>query len=132
MKSTHNILIDLRNNLGYPKEDGGVCVLYAEKGIDAFLLGKEEYAIFNNRINFIEKNHETLVKLIQQTRSNIVTRIESAKKINTLPPKISQDEIQLLEVAAFIEQGELYQSPGEYNRVFGKPLSQTHLMEISS
>jgi len=72
MLSLHNILIQLRNNLGYIKEDEGVCVLYAETAMDAFLLG--EYGAFKTRCDYIKNNHQHLPAVFK--------RIEEENRLN--------------------------------------------------
>ena len=142
MLSFHEILIKLRNDLGYKTKDEGVCALYAEKAIDAFLVGEYE-TVFKARVDYIEKNYEQLPALLQRVKEE-----RKAKSIDSLSAKgeksdrggadelrqralLSQERQMIYEVAAFIEQGELYMHPVEYPGFFGESLSQGHVQRIS-
>ncbi len=142
MPRFHNILIQLRNDLGYKREDEGVCVLYAETATDAFLLG--EYNAFKKRCNYIVKNYKHLPaffkRMEEENRLNARSFVSSRgrKTRKKMPyavlkrPISSQDRNILQEIMAFMDQGELYLNPNLYSDFFGRRLSQAHIKEISS
>ena len=133
MLTLHAILIQLRNDLGYKKQDEGVCALYAQKGIDAFLVGEYE-SVFKPRCEYIEKNYSQLPDFLQRAKKQIKDKahsheqaIEAKECAAAATPQqlFTSDELQMIfEVAAFIEQGELYYNPQDYSSIFGKLLYQ--------
>lgn len=137
MSTFHSKLISLRKALGYKSNistDRGSCGHYAEKAIDAWLVGPHGYNTFLKRREFIEKNYELLPAMIQKIRNDVKVR---AKKINNdrdiftcRNVILTEEEYQVLDVAAFME-GDLYQYPELYKSVFNKSLSQSQTTKIS-
>ncbi len=132
MPSFHKILLDLRKKMGYKYEALGVCALYEEKAIDAFLIG--EYSIFTQRCAFIEKNYMHYPALLQKAKDNIIKQARLVEK--KIAPQLSLNKLYtdyqiLFDIAAFIDQGELYHHSIEYKDVFARPLRQHQSQEIS-
>src|SRR3990167_7112873 len=145
MPTFHEILIKLRNDLGYRgASDEGVCVLYAEKAIDAFLVG-EYKTVFKKRCEYIKSNYGQIPALLQRIKEETKAGLKANPAaffqaesrgggLSRTPPQkpITEETRQMIyEVAAFIEQGELYLNPDVYSGVFGQLLSQTHTQIIS-
>jgi len=135
MGTFHSKFKALRNALGY-RNDGdsttGSCTHYAEMAINAWLLGPTEYAVFLKRRQLIDSQYETLAGDIQAIWQKLKKAPPTAKetKEGAASRSITPDEQEKLDVAAFME-GDLYQEPRQYHRVFGKPLGQTHAALIS-
>ena len=66
----HTILLQLRNESGYKNKEDGACILYAEKGIDAFLVG-EYKTTFIKRREYIEEKYESWPGLFQAAKKQI-------------------------------------------------------------
>ena len=139
MLTFHQILMKLGNDLGYRENNDGVCVLYAEKAIDACLIG--EYDVFNKRCIYIANHYLELPALLQRVKdetkasvkpTTFFPPIREEATSDTLRPILSDVRQLIFDVAAFIEQGELYQKPSLYRGVFGRQLSQMQCQEISN
>ena len=141
MMSLHHILIQLRNNLGYQRNDRGVCVLYAEKAVDAFLVGQYK-TVFQKRCEWIAENHSEWPSLLQKARAETkalsliksTPAQESDSSICESSPKftmIDSERNMVFEVSAFIDQGDLYQTPAKYSELFDRVLTQENPQEIS-
>ena len=125
MLTLHQALIRFRNALGYKENNDGVCALYAEMAIDAFLIN--DMKSFYQHCAYIQKNIE---------QPDFFNCAKKAKNLNSsLTETISQEESEnlpaLLDAIAFIESGELYLSAGLYHEMFGRPLSEGQKKEIS-
>lgn len=111
----HDTLISLRNSLGYIKKERGLCVLYAEKAIDAYLI--DDYAAFKQRLFYIQRMQS------------------SAKGLGFFNQKLSdlsaEEKQKIIDVRAFIEQGELYSYSTYYHFLFTKHLFQKDVDEIA-
>lgn len=130
MLSFHEILIELRKALGYEenKGGGGLCTLYAEKGIDAFLVGEYE-TVFFKRCEYIEEHYKSIPVLLQQARKEIRVMMGSS---SDKQEKLSDDERQMIsDIAAFYDQGELYMYTHWHSDVFNTFLRQHNIQEIS-
>lgn len=142
MPSFHQILIQLRNDLGYRKDEGGLCILYAEKAMDAFLVGEYD-SVFKRRCQYIEQKYAQIPALLKQVKEankalcRLHVRGFFARSITTdrspLQSGITEEERQMiLDVASFIEQGDLYMHPMYFAGVFGRVLNQSDIEAISS
>ena len=115
MTGLHPIFIELRKKLGYEGENIGLCNFYTNKAIDAFLL--EEYdTTFRTRCEYINENWLDIPEQLERAKKQIILKTDTP---------YSKEQLQeIFEVAAFFDQGELYQNPHKYKDVFEKVLLQ--------
>ncbi len=142
MLDLHDILIRLRNDLGYKKENAGVCVLYVESAINAFLVG-EYIRVFKPRFDFIRDNHKHFPALFKRMEheNRLHSRFfvssrgrKTYKKTPYATPSrfISRQHRKILqEIMACMDKGELYLNPEYYPDFFGRPLGQSHIDYVS-
>jgi len=132
MGTFHSKFKALRNAFGYRNPSVGSCAHYAEMAINAWLLGPTEYAVFLKRRQLIDSQYETLPADIQAIWQKLKKAPPMAKEMKEgeASRSITPDEQEKLDVAAFME-GDLYQEPRQYHRVFGKTLGQAHTALIS-
>ena len=128
MPSFHDILIQLRDGYGFAGGETarGLCAFYAEKGIDAFLVG-EYQTTFKKRYRYIKSHYTAWPSLFHKAK-------EASRSLSQQPGTAllkDKDFDKIFDVAAFLEQGELYQNPSNYSDVFGQSLTQLRAQEIS-
>lgn len=124
----HQQLINICNGLGYLKQDEGVCVLYAEKGIDAWLGGEVSFRAFTN-INTFLKNNQLSARQIQSLHVLIRKGFITIQDIKTSEELATAR--QLLNLESFISEGELYYQPEAHADLFNQTYSQMNALEIS-
>lgn len=134
-------LLRLRSALGYSGLDPfsasieGICRGVAQTAIAAFVLEKalqkeaksqpqssierkNEFQRYLNRLDFIISHYDKIPALIS-----------SVKKLLTGDP--TEDERMFIDVAALIESMQIYSYPDKYSEVFGRPLTQKDILELS-
>lgn len=130
MLSLGQILLNLRKELDFKGKSKGRCVHYVEKAIDAFLTGT--YINFNKMKQFIIENHEqypTFFKNAKEERKACaLLRRNSPQSAPVIPEEQHQE---IFDVAAFLEQGDLYHKPNYYEDIFGERLTQHDTQKIS-
>ena len=106
-----------------------MCVLYAEKAIDAFLI--DEFNVFEQRCAYLINNPTNHSAFFQKAKNTI--RQNASLPDATKQRVTSERELQnAFDIAAFIEQGELYATPEDYSVLFGKRFNQLNVAEIST
>jgi ankyrin repeat protein len=103
--STHQTILDLFLKLGYPKT-AGICYGVSVRWLEACLLGEE--SLFDARVKRIEKIMSSGADIVQ-----LVNAVKT-KKGKNLTPK----DKELLDILAFFDSLELYQSPEQHSALF--------------
>jgi len=119
MPSFHQILVELRNALGFQGNNGGLCAGYAESASVAFLIG--DYDAFKARCHYIEKKYARWLSWLGSHQQNL--SFFSDKKAKRK---------KLIEVLAFMNQIELYMFPDKYRHLFGGYVNQKDVQAIES
>jgi len=126
MTKFHKRLVQIHKRLGYKQDADGLCKLYFEKALDAFLIG--EYNLFYRRTHFLHKKHRSFVQLLEEAK-------DKAKHLSTADVQglFETDKTfkQVLESAAFIDQGDLYMHPFNHSKIFNEKLYQHQSDKIS-
>src|SRR3954453_19713010 len=106
--SVHKFIFALHKSLGYSKEEesnAGRCYGYANRLLEAALLGEIEEQRFRRRINHI----------ISTPTEIVVQSIKAAK--NKLGRQLTLDDLFYLEILTFHENLELFHSPNLYKEL---------------
>lgn len=116
MLEFHNQIIDIGQKLGYYSADfEGTCNGYSLKWLEACLLGQEEKVQF-------EQFKQAIIEAYQQdTLLDQVTFVKT--KVKERQPLLEQEQ-NLLNLLAFYETMELYQSPSTYHHIFNQRHNQ--------
>lgn len=112
----HSVILKVLLNLGYT-DTPGCCHGFSIGWLEACLLDNE--ALFNQRIHSILEAGDGLVKPIEAVKQ---------KKSENLTAK----DKELLEILAFFDRLELYQSPYSHSSLFSAPLMQCDIEAISN
>ena len=123
MTTLHQSLADFRHALGYD-ESRGVCALYSNMAINAFLVGELEQ--FDRRCDYIQE------KMANPDFVNLVKKIGASGSASkkSYSPMESAELPKLRDAMAFIDSGELYLKTHLYGRVFNKKESIINPIEI--
>lgn len=119
MPSEHEKLIKLGVTLNYQMNADGCCHGVTLKWLEACLLGETER--FNARMEkILTEPDELLITKINDTRAKVKTH-----------EALNEEELHLLDILAFYEGINLYQSPSIHKAVFNQNLTQYDIDKLS-
>ncbi|VEG91777.1 ankyrin repeat domain-containing protein [Legionella spiritensis] len=140
MLDVQDILKNIRRDMDYHHSTHGVCVGYAEKGIDAFLVNEYD-SVFVDRIYYLKEQKSQLPALFERAKMDVRLARALDKKLTEAQIKelgldttfaFSEEEIdRIFDAVAFIDQAELYMYPFDYPDLFCKNLTQSDVKTIA-
>lgn len=116
----HDLLLALHSALGYQTNPGGLCYGFSMRWLEAALLSDGALHAFEQRMNLLRA---------VSSRRELIRLIQSAKR-KTAAARNEMDK-RFVELPAFFDSLELYQSPASYAFLFNRYYSQLDWDSIS-
>lgn len=136
-KLTHQDLTTLMEEFGYDKDMGGVCFGYCIMLAQSSLSKQEDK--FFNRLNLIksyykdsskDKEKPEHFKSLKDAIEAVQNKVKPGHETYIKNYKLTEQDIELLEIAAFMDGIILYLLPNKYNDLFAKKLLQENISEV--
>ncbi len=134
---SHENLINHFKAMGYDLWASGVCVGVVQMSIQAFFAGREEFARFNRRLEFLAAYSPLeLSNRIKKARETIAERSRKKRFESKLAEgervlvDLSEEEELLTETEAFFSGVELYLQPIRHRALFSKAVPQSQVQDI--